>query len=68
MEQEEQLEEEQVEDQEALEVREDVEVILKLATVRAKYNLHRQSRSQLFPISKLGYVMSIDGVIMLTCS
>jgi hypothetical protein len=68
MEQEEQLEEEQVEDQEVVEVRGDVEVILKPAMVRVKSNLVRQSRSRLFPISKLGYVLSIDGVIMLTRS
>jgi len=68
MEQEEQLEEELVEDQEAVEVREDVEVILKLAMVRVKYNLHRQSRSQLFPISKLEYVIHIAAAIELTVS
>jgi hypothetical protein len=68
MEQEEQLAEEQVEDQEAVEVREDVGVILKPAMVRAKSSLHRQSRFRLFPISKLEYVLSIYNVIMLTCS
>jgi hypothetical protein len=68
MEQEEQLEEEQVEDQEAVVVPEDVEVTPKPAMVRVKSNLVRQSRSRLFPISKLGYVLSIDGVILLTCS
>jgi hypothetical protein len=49
-------------------VREDVEVILKPAMVRAKSSLHRQSRFRLFPISKLEYVLSIYNVIMLTCS
>jgi hypothetical protein len=68
MEQEEQPEEEQVEDQEAVEVHEDVEVIPKLATVRVQSNLHRQSRSQLFPISKLEYVIHIDAAIKLTGS
>ena len=66
--QEEQLEEEQVEDQEAVEVREDVEVIPKLATVRIKSNLHRQSLSQLFPTSKLGYVIHMDVATELTDS
>jgi hypothetical protein len=68
MEQEEQLAEEQVEDQEAVEVREDVGVILKPAMDRVKSSLLRQSRSQLFPTSKPEYVLSIYNVIMLTCS
>jgi hypothetical protein len=53
MEPEEQLEEEQVEDQEVVEVREDVETTLEPAMVRVKFNLARPSRSQLCPTSKL---------------
>ena len=53
MEQEEQLEEEQIEDQEVVEALEDVGVTLELAMVRVKFNLARQSQSQLFPTLKL---------------
>lgn len=49
-------------------MREDVEVILKPAMVRVKSSLLRQSRSQLFPISKLEYVIHIDAAIKLTGS
>ena len=62
MEQEEQQEEEQVEDQEEVEVPEDVEVTLRPAMVRVKSNLARQSPSQLFPTSRLEYVLFVERV------
>ena len=66
MEQEEQLGEEQAEDQEAVPVHEGAEITLGPAMVKAKFNLVRPSRSQLFPILKLEYVFHTDGNIMLT--
>ena len=68
MEQEEQPEEVQVEDQGAVEVREDVEVTLKPAMVRVKSNLARRSPSQLFPTLKLEYVIQPDAADELTGS